>query len=215
MVRVNIGCGQTPTKNWTNFDNSPAIKLASSKFRLSLARALGMVSEDNQSYISWLQQKDIEFANAVERIPLQDKSVDALYSSHMLEHLSTSGTEKFLREVKRVLAPDGVVRLSVPDLAIIVNKYSISHDAKAFWEEMHVEAPPLKSLMDVFRLAAVGYRHHQFMYDEGSLVQLLKNNGFTNITVQPVGNTMIADPGELDLYERGDESLYVEANIQV
>ena len=114
-----------------------------------------------------------------------------------------------------MLGPDGIVRLTVPNLAIIVNNYLISHDAKAFWKEMHVEAPPLKSLMDVFKLASTGYQHHQFMFDEGSLVEVLENNGFTNVTVQPAGNKMIAGPGELDLYEREHESLYVESNVQV
>ena len=31
-VRINIGCGKTPTNGWINFDNSPAIKLANSPF---------------------------------------------------------------------------------------------------------------------------------------------------------------------------------------
>jgi len=49
------------------------------------------------------------------------------------------------------------------------------------------------------------------MYDEKSLCRLLGDIGFIEATSLMPGQTRIKTPGELDLKERADESLYVEA----
>jgi hypothetical protein len=49
------------------------------------------------------------------------------------------------------------------------------------------------------------------MYDGPSLVRLLNGEGFFGARIVPPGVTGIADPGALDLRERADESVYVEA----
>ena len=49
------------------------------------------------------------------------------------------------------------------------------------------------------------------MYDEGSLCALLKDAGFVEARALPPGQTTIANPGALNLREREEESLYVEA----
>jgi Holliday junction resolvase len=49
------------------------------------------------------------------------------------------------------------------------------------------------------------------MYDGKSLAKLLESNGFKNIRILASGETSIEDPGPLDLKERADESVYVEA----
>ena len=54
-------------------------------------------------------------------------------------------------------------------------------------------------------------RQHRWMYDGASLAKLLQDKGFVDVTVLPAGKTGIADPGELNLREREDESAYVEA----
>ena len=56
-------------------------------------------------------------------LPFENKEFDAVYSSHMLEHLSQSGGINFLREMYRVLKPGGVIRIVVPDLEAICRKY--------------------------------------------------------------------------------------------
>jgi hypothetical protein len=53
--------------------------------------------------------------------------------------------------------------------------------------------------------------HHRCMYDANSLAWLLARAGFSHVVVQPAGSTMIPNPGDLNLREREDESLYVEA----
>ena len=49
------------------------------------------------------------------------------------------------------------------------------------------------------------------MYDGRSLARLLVESGFVGATVMPAGTTNIPDPGSLDLEERSEESVYVEA----
>lgn len=49
-------------------------------------------------------------------LPFEAGTVDAVYSSHVLEHLTPDDARLLLRDIKRVLKPGGVVRLVLPDL---------------------------------------------------------------------------------------------------
>lgn len=59
-------------------------------------------------------------------IPAGDESVDAVYHSHLLEHLDRQQVPRFLAEFRRVLKPGDVHRLVVPDLERIATRY-LSH----------------------------------------------------------------------------------------
>jgi ubiquinone/menaquinone biosynthesis C-methylase UbiE len=50
------------------------------------------------------------------KLPLRDKSVDAVVSFETIEHISDQGA--FLSEVKRVLRPSGLLLVSTPDLNV-------------------------------------------------------------------------------------------------
>lgn len=67
--------------------------------------------------------KEILGYNLTQRLPFQDNSFDLIYHSHFLEHLSQSQGESFMLECHRLLKPDGVVRVVVPDLENIVIAY--------------------------------------------------------------------------------------------
>ncbi|TKB79785.1 MAG: methyltransferase domain-containing protein [Nitrospira sp.] len=55
--------------------------------------------------------------------PWNGESVDAVYSSHTLEHLTREQGRAFLRECYRVLRKGGVIRIIVPDLQPLVEDY--------------------------------------------------------------------------------------------
>jgi len=56
------------------------------------------------------------------RIPLPSGSVDACFSSHVLEHVPLDAARAFIDEQFRVLRPGGIIRVVVPDLeAVCVN----------------------------------------------------------------------------------------------
>lgn len=61
--------------------------------------------------------------NISEGLPFGDDSADAVYHSHVLEHLRHSDAPKFLAECFRILAPGGVMRVVVPDLETICRLY--------------------------------------------------------------------------------------------
>lgn len=210
-IKVNIGCGTAPTEGWLNFDNSPAIKLAKSPLRLKLATAMGFLNEQQIQNIKWNQKNNIQFADATKKLPFETSSVDCIYTSHMVEHLSQEGARCFLREVKRVLKAGGVIRIAVPDIRIAINDYLISNDADAFMKNILVQAPEIKTIKQKIILFVSGYRHHQWMYDGESLAKLLIEMGFSGAEICQDGKTNITDPGALNLYEQVEHSVYVEA----
>ena len=210
MDRINIGCGSSPSKGWINFDNTPAIKLANSSLKYRIAKLFGMLSKEHIANIEWNKKNKIKYADATKRIPLLSNSVEAVYTSHMLEHLSREGAKLFLHEAKRVLKIDGVLRVSIPDLKIGIDRYLMNDDADEFMSFLLVEAPPINTFKQKVFLFLNGYRHHQWMYDGKSLCKLFREVGLKNVKVCDEGETTIKNSNGLDLFERASESIIVE-----
>ncbi|MBW4360364.1 class I SAM-dependent methyltransferase [Flavobacterium taihuense] len=61
--------------------------------------------------------------NLLNGIPIKDNDVDVVYHSHVLEHFSKSDGFRFIEECYRVLNTNGIIRIAVPDLEIIVKEY--------------------------------------------------------------------------------------------
>jgi SAM-dependent methyltransferase len=65
----------------------------------------------------------VRTGNITNGIPLEANVCDAVYHSHVLEHLSVQEAQFFLAECYRVLKPGGVLRVVVPDLEQIARLY--------------------------------------------------------------------------------------------
>lgn len=65
-------------------------------------------------------------ANLAKGIPFPDESFDVVYHSHLLEHFQKIAAAEFLRECFRVLKPNGVIRVVVPDLEAIARNYLLA-----------------------------------------------------------------------------------------
>lgn len=208
-MRINIGCGSLPTDGWKNYDNSFSVRIARIP---GLSTLLGpLLSPDHRNFIQFVRTHDIEFADVIRRIPLPDASVEVVYSAHMLEHLHPHEARACIHEIKRVLRPGGIVRLNLPDLEMLARAYVMDGDANTFMAKSMLATPPAETLVRKLRLALIGFRHHLWMYDGRSLCQLLSNCGLFDPQVMKAGTTRIPDPRPLDLYERADQSVFVEA----
>ena len=56
-------------------------------------------------------------------IPFPDDSFNVVYHSHILEHFPKTEAEPFIKECYRVLRPQGILRVVVPDLEQIAKMY--------------------------------------------------------------------------------------------
>ncbi len=67
----------------------------------------------------------VKQADLKKGIPLESETADVVYHSHLLEHFTRSKAEFFIRECYRVLKPNGILRVVVPDLEQIAKWYLI------------------------------------------------------------------------------------------
>lgn len=77
---------------------------------------------DLESYDPNVAEHDI-----TKGLPYGDNQFDAVYHSHVLEHLEPRDGEKLLSECYRVLRPGGVLRIVVPNLEQIATLYLNYH----------------------------------------------------------------------------------------
>lgn len=70
--------------------------------------------------------KNVICHNLLKGIPFKDNDFDVVYHSHLLEHFSKDDASSFLKECLRVLKPEGIIRIAVPDLEQIINHYKIN-----------------------------------------------------------------------------------------
>ena len=110
-----------------------------------------------------------------------------------------------------MLERGGVLRIAVPDLLRRARRYlEETKDADSFVASTRLAADKPHGLAASLKFLLVGPRHH-WMYDAASLVRLIESVGFHDAAEAPPGSTRIVDPGELNLREREEESIYVEA----
>jgi len=64
--------------------------------------------------------------NLQKGIPFEDDSFDVVYHSHVLEHFSQADGQKFIQDCYRVLRPQGILRVVVPDLEQIARTYLLA-----------------------------------------------------------------------------------------
>lgn len=198
-VKVNLGCGLTVAPGWINVDGSlNALAAAWPVFLLKLLyRFSGARSYYSQeAYCSLLRNHVFVHHDLSHSIPFVDKSVDTIYTSHFLEHLSREDGENLLRECLRVLKPGGILRVCVPDLAYAVGLY---------------RGGTAEKMLDCFFIEDQGgsFSRHKYMYDFRLLKSSLERAGFDSIQQLSFQVGEVADCIHLD--NRPEETLFVEA----
>jgi predicted SAM-dependent methyltransferase len=122
----------------------------------------------------------------------------------------------WLTEVRRVLQPDGLLRLTTPDLAKYVEGYL---DGSKFFAKHRRRvglaiggAPPMPA-RSAFMFNQIFYLYgHRWLYDLQELQYVLGQAGFDPAAVRQCGyrEGSLADVAALDRTVRSDETIYVE-----
>ncbi len=219
-VRINLGAGKQHHEGWIAYDRSRAALIVRSRVLSKLAGLAMRIAGSNGNVRAW--PPDTRIHDVVKGIPHATASVDAVYSSHMLEHLPPEGARRVLAECYRVLKPRGTLRLVVPDLEVLVHAYladdrSVLPAAEPTAADAFIEGLGLRSHSHAGTVLARAARRvlrsddggHRWVYDGPSVMQRVREAGFVDVERVGAGEGRDREVAALD--HRSPFHVHVEA----
>ena len=108
----------------------------------------------------------------IANLPFEDNTCDLIYASHVLEYFDRDQVLVVLNEWQRVLKPDGVLRLAVPDFGAMAKLYvdtGISLDRF------------IGPIFGKWKMTETETIYHRTVYDFDSLKNVLEKCNYTNV----------------------------------
>lgn len=139
-------------------------------------------------------------------LPLANESIDYIVSIHALEEIPYADLVPVLQELRRVLKPNGVLRLSLPDLDKGIQAY-LRHERDYFL----IPDDEVRSLGGklIVQLLWYGYSRTLFTYD--FIEEILAKAGFRSVRQCFYQETRSSYTDIVELDNRERESLFVES----
>jgi SAM-dependent methyltransferase len=204
-VNVQYGCGLCAPESWVNFDSSPTIFLQRIPIFGSLFVGRGFP----------LFPSNIKRGNITQRLPLDDNSVDGVYCSHVLEHLSLADLRVALAETHRILKPGAGFRFVLPDLEYYIRSYVESDHPNRALEFLQATILGVKerprTISGMLR-EWFGGSKHLWMWDYTSMRSELESCGFTGIRRASFGDSVYLAFSEVEEANRWQNCLGIECS---
>jgi predicted SAM-dependent methyltransferase len=193
-IRLNIGCATCIFAGWTNLDHvdmSSYVQFLRTTGMGGLPKEQAELARRVQAAEAAGEKTDFRVHDLRKGLPFGDNSVDFIYFGQVIEHLNPLyEVPPFLAECRRVLQPGGLVRISTPDLDILLASYQ-SGDMMEFAIEQPQPYRDAKS--KALRLAylmfgSLGpastnehYEGHHLTYNKDAMREVLENAGFVDV----------------------------------
>jgi predicted SAM-dependent methyltransferase len=212
MVKINLGSGFVGLPDWINYDNSIMARLARWRWVTKMLVSCRLLPK---AYLD-IRWPPIVVHDCRKGIPLADNSVDIIYSSHFFEHLYRSEVFCLLKECKRVLKPNGVMRVVLPDTEKFINMFlGVDKTPFPYENEYHTDkADRANSFSSIFyassynslngvgmigRLQEMFLSHHKWAYTFESFKKLMEQAGFSHICRKEYRESSIPEAQSLDV----------------
>ena len=211
-VKLNIGCAGNifAYDGWINYDHTPIDRIVpytkwiadefirAKKMGTPCATAQsnaynGLITNYQKLADYMATGKSLEFrpGNMMDKFPQHpDDSVDIIYVGQAIEHIGfIEAAPKFVKECYRMLKPGGTLRMTTPDLDILLKAYA-DNRMRDFISD---QPPCYEEADDASRLAMImfgtasatctqsNYEGHMFIYNKLSMSKMLKAAGFKQI----------------------------------
>jgi SAM-dependent methyltransferase len=199
--KLQLGAFDQVCEGWVNTDVTPHLLVARVPGLARLLQLVGLIDAQRLEQHRQGRFRTLRWLDVCRRFRFPNDSFEAVYCSHLLEHLHADDAERCLREVQRVLVPGGVVRVAVPDLDAIVAAYDPSDPDRFLWGIYQERGAHDK------RSA-----RHRWHYNDASLRALLRRAGFTDVARCEFRQGRCPD---LERIETREWSLFVEATKPV
>jgi len=215
-TKVNLGSGPAALEGWINIDNSLNARLAQYPLLRLFLHRLGVLPKSLYE-VPWSEHvRHLIVRDVRRKLPFDSATVDYIYTSHLIEHLTVNEAERMVSECFRVPKPGGVIRIVTPDLELMAMTYLREMEAFSYGNSVHFPARTFLEIVGVFRTQAehgIAFKfdrsRHKWLYDKYTLKDLLERCGFTDIKKMAYREGVVSDLEQLD--NRPEESLYMEA----
>ena len=133
----------------------------------------GKIQKDDWKILNIQNKEGVDFVGDISDLSqFGDNSIDEIYASHIVEHVNQKNIKKTLSGIYRVLATNGKVYISVPDMDVLCRIF-IAKDA------------PIKVKFHIMRMMFGGqtdeFDFHYFGWNLEFLKEYLLIAGFTKI----------------------------------
>jgi SAM-dependent methyltransferase len=145
-------------------------------------------------------------ADICKGLPLESNYFDYVVSIHALPEIPFNHMDHALRELCRVLRPNGVLRLSLPDMDKAIDAYR-SGDVDYFL----IGDDVVRSIAGKMIVQLTWFGRSRCMFTYGFIEELLLRSGFRGVVRCDFRQTHSPWPGITELDNRPIESLFVEA----
>lgn len=198
-ARANLGCGMHCLPSWQNVDGSLTALFGSRNFSF-INHILYKLAGSSEFYTfgqydEIIKKNGLLFCDLKNGVPFADNSLDIVFTSHFLEHLSETDGLNFLEDCHRVLKPGGLLRILVPDLDFAAELY-----ASGKVDEM------LRTFF--YTSDRFDFHAHKYGYNFNSLSERIKKFNFKEIKKQDFKKGECPNIDFLDVYP--GHSLFVE-----
>ena len=177
MKKIHIGCGMNAPHSFENFDASPTLRFE----RLPI---IGKLYTKNATRFP----ENAKYGNIVNGVDVGKNSADAVYCSHVLEHLSKEEFYIALKNIYSYLKVGGVFRMIMPDLHSYAKQYlndyseQLDDSSIKFMNStlLGIEEERKRGLLYILKNGLSNSRHI-WLWDDNSTKKALEDIGFKSI----------------------------------
>lgn len=152
---------------------------------------------------------DMIYLDITDPLPFSAYEVDLIMAEHVIEHVAKADCARFLAECRRCLTPDGVLRVSTPDLGYLAGLLTGTEGAAATQnlvarhQQLYRHGDRITAcdfFNDVMRMWG-----HEYLYTEGELREMLARAGFEGVERHGYGTSVDSRLSGLERHQEGAE----------
>lgn len=210
-TKLNLGSGPSGINGWLNYDTGVLPWLSKRSKLRHLLCSFGFLPKSYD--VDW---PEIELVDIRRKFPLVDNSVDFIYCSQVIEHFERYEALNVLKESLRVLKPEGIIRVSVPDIDKMLANYieekksnpeTEARGINVLWWGYEKDIEP----RIVGKISKFFIRDHQWHYNAPSMKKLLLEAGFRSVKALSFRKGETPDLNRVEIEIHKKHSLYIEA----